>query len=484
MSRESDEDDEVCNGESNDCNPQSGLLWKLLFFIMLRQSVFKVSNRAVKYLLAFLKYFIQVIGEFFNTPSIVNLSHKLPQTFTSAETLICNSKSDFTSFVVCPKCDSIYHPDDCIRNVFGVKESLQCLHQPNPNRRNKCNTVLLKKVKYGNSFKLMPKKAYPYYSLQKSLDRLSQSTNFIHICEDWRKRCTTSSQFLSMFDVYDGQVWHDFTCDKYGKFLHNPFCYLLTMNVDWFQPFTHTEYSIGAIYLTVQNLPRHLRYKEENIILIGIIPGPSEPSLSLNSYLTPFVEELMTGWTTGFVIHDKHGTALKARVALSCVACDIPASRKVCGFLSHNASQGCNKCLKSFLSISPGKLDYSEFDTETWPLRNLDEHRKYCNEILGATSAKEKKSLESKYGIRYSILLALPYFDPLRFTVIDPMHNLYLGTGKHVFKIWLKQEIINNNDLSKINDLASQFTCPAGVGRIPSKVSSNYGSFTAAQWKT
>ena len=33
----------------------------------------------------------------------------------------------------------------------------------------------------------MPKKAYPYYSLQKSLDRLSQSTNFIHVCEDWRK---------------------------------------------------------------------------------------------------------------------------------------------------------------------------------------------------------------------------------------------------------------------------------------------------------
>ena len=64
------------------------------------------------------------------------------------------------------------------------------------------------------------------------------------------------------------------------------------------------------------------------------------------------------------------------------------------------------------------------------------------------------------------------------------MHNLYLGTGKHVFKIWLKQEIINNNDLFKINDLASQFTCPAGVGRIPSKVSSNYGSFNAAQWKT
>ena len=130
------------------------------------------------------------------------------------------------------------------------------------------------------------------------------------------------------------------------------------MNVDWFQPFTHTEYSLGAIYMTVQYLPRNLRYRQENVILIGIIPGPSEPPISLNSYLTPLVEKLKIGWLSGFTIHDKHSNPLKARVALSCVACDIPASRKVCGFLSHNAAKGCNKCLKEFLSVSPGKLYY------------------------------------------------------------------------------------------------------------------------------
>ena len=81
-------------------------------------------------------------------------------------------------------------------------------------------------------------------------------------------------------------------------------------------------------------MPRIARYKEEYIILIGIIPGPTEPSLSLNSYLTPLVQELQIGWTSG-LIHDKYGTVVKVRVALSCVACDIPASRKVCGFLSH-----------------------------------------------------------------------------------------------------------------------------------------------------
>ena len=38
-----------------------------------------------------------------------------------------------------------------------------------------------------------------------------------------------------------------------------------------------------------------------------------------------------------------------------------------------------------------------------------------------------------QHGVCYSILLALPYFDPTRFTAIDSMHNLFLGTGNHIF---------------------------------------------------
>ncbi len=38
----------------------------------------------------------------------------------------------------------------------------------------------------------------------------------------------------------------------------------------------------------------------------------------------------------------------------------------------------------------------------------------------------EMAKLESKSGCRYSIL---PYFDPVRMHLIDPMHNLYLGTA-------------------------------------------------------
>ena len=32
------------------------------------------------------------------------------------------------------------------------------------------------------------------------------------------------------------------------------------------------------------------------------------------------------------------------------------------------------------------------------------------------------------------MLLSLPYFDPVQFTIIDPMNNLFLGSGKHACK--------------------------------------------------
>ena len=63
------------------------------------------------------------------------------------------------------------------------------------------------------------------------------------------------------------------------------------MNVDWFNPFKDAPYSAGAIYFVIQNLPRTERYKLENVILVGLIPGPREPKI-MNFYLRPLVKDL------------------------------------------------------------------------------------------------------------------------------------------------------------------------------------------------
>ena len=73
--------------------------------------------------------------------------------------------------------------------------------------------------------------------------------------------------------------------------------------------------------------------------MVGLIPGPKEPKYTINSYLYPLVTELQKFWS-GVKLSTTEGSKV-IRVALTCIACDIPATRKVCGFLSHNACKGC-----------------------------------------------------------------------------------------------------------------------------------------------
>ena len=73
-------------------------------------------------------------------------------------------------------------------------------------------------------------------------------------------------------------------------FLSGDWGFGLMINVDWFQPYKHTTFSVGAIYLSVMNLPRSMRFKRENVILVGILPGPSEPKHDMNTYIEPLVD--------------------------------------------------------------------------------------------------------------------------------------------------------------------------------------------------
>ncbi len=67
----------------------------------------------------------------------------------------------------------------------------------------------------------------------------------------------------------------------------------LCFSVDWFQPFDHTQHSEGVIYLSVLNLPQHERFLKENVILVGVVPGPKEPELHMNTFLQPLVDDLI-----------------------------------------------------------------------------------------------------------------------------------------------------------------------------------------------
>ena len=64
-------------------------------------------------------------------------------------------------------------------------------------------------------------------------------------------------------------------------------------------------------------------------------------------------------------------------------------------------------------------------------------------------------------------LLSLLYFDPVRFTIVDPMHNIYLGSGKHVFKVWINRNLITLKDLEQFEEKMKKFKVPSSAGRLP-----------------
>ena len=78
-----------------------------------------------------------------------------------------------------------------------------------------------------------------------------------------------------------GRLWKEFLLFNGLPFLAAKYSLAFMLNIDWFQPFKHRTYSVGVMYLSIMNLPRRIRFKRENIILLGLIPGPSEPPLTI-----------------------------------------------------------------------------------------------------------------------------------------------------------------------------------------------------------
>ena len=184
------------------------------------------------------------------------------------------------------------------------------------------------------------------------------------LCEQWRNRIS-SDKFT---DVYDGEMWKHFMRVSDGlPFLSSPNNYLLLLNCDWFQPFTHTTFAVGVLYIAVANLPRRIRFIRDHVLLVGVIPGPTEPSKNINTFLEPMIVDLRALWK-GVVFNIK-GRAITVRAALSCVACDVPAGRKLGGFVGHRGKRGCTKCLKEFPSEFGTYTDYSGFRKADWESR-------------------------------------------------------------------------------------------------------------------
>jgi len=236
-----------------------------------------------------------------------------------------------------------------------------------------------------------------------------------------------------MRDIFHGDYLRNFKGPDglhFGKGGHEGH-YAFSLCVDFFNPYMNKlagkKTSIGLISLICLNLPPSLRYKPENMFLAGIVPGPREPPLTtLNHYLTPVVDDLVEFWETGvlFTRTYNYPEGRTIRCALIALVSDLPASRKAAGFAAHSHEHFCSIC------HSTRSKDQNSTDYYSWKKRTNDECRSQADIYEAASDEETRASQFERYGVRWSELLRLPYFDIVKCVVVDAMHNLFLGLIK------------------------------------------------------
>jgi hypothetical protein len=171
-----------------------------------------------------------------------------------------------------------------------------------------------------------------------------QRPNFEQNLAKWANRHVNGD---ILADIYDGEVWKTFKSDDTLFFTPELADSNLgiMINLDWFQPFDRTIYSTGVIYGVICNLPREIRFRQENMLILGLLPGPHEVHAdNINHFLSPIVTELLEFWTGVIIKTPNNPTGKTVRMAIICCSSDIPAARKLCGHIS--ALAACHRCYK------------------------------------------------------------------------------------------------------------------------------------------
>lgn len=241
-------------------------------------------------------------------------------------------------------------------------------------------------------------------------------------------------------DIFDAPELRSF-CGPDGKlFLERPgneARLIFALNMDGFNPFQGKEAgkkgSVGGIYMVCLNLPPEIRHDIENMYCVGIIPGPHEPSLDqINHFLRLLVDELEEFDDPG-VFYNRTAKYPKGRV-VRCVViplvCDLPAARQMAGFSSHAALTFCSLCKLSL-------RDTDDLNHTCWERKTGEEHRHYAQQWRDAENEEIRTKIFNDHGVRWSELLRLWYWDPVKYTVIDSMHAFSLGAlCRLVRKVW------------------------------------------------
>ena len=249
-------------------------------------------------------------------------------------------------------------------------------------------------------------------------------------------------------------------------------CYIrgeiqLVLNVDGVPVFKSRKMSVWPIWVQVFNLPPRLRSAFSNMSLLGLWHGVTKPDFD---YFLPSLQIEIESLCKRNVNIPYLGYV---RFKLRSIVCDMPAKANM---LCMNQFIGYNSCPHCFIL---GKYAYHKM---IFSVAKSFIHRETKSFKLCGTKAKKQK--EIVYGIKsytpMNYLIDLPWNCP-----IDPMHQVFLGTGKTLTKMLIS--FVKGNFVTLLDDLILSCKVPQDILHRPKRVGevqfwkamiSNYFCFT------
>lgn len=331
------------------------------------------------------------------------------------------------AFACCPKCFALYS-DGEVPDLCSFKETTTS---------NPCREPLFCVRRVGDKMQSVFAREYFHQTLNIWLGKLLCRPGVEDLLD---RDVFAESPDGSQTDIFSGDVLRHFSASDGSTFLPSRPSegrYIFGLCVDAFNPFLNKQAgkkaSSTAVYMVLLNLPPSVRYKVENMYLAGVVPGPREPSLTqINHLLRPLVNDLLEFWDPGVWYTRTHycTPGKLVRAALVPLVCDLKAARQVMGHGSHSARKFCSVCSLPW----ERRNEISEASRVPVP---AEEFRKCAVEWKMARSQSERDKAFKRHGIRWSVLLDLPYWDPPRFTIVDSMHTILLGhLHRHCSIIW------------------------------------------------
>ncbi|KAJ7205556.1 hypothetical protein GGX14DRAFT_568891 [Mycena pura] len=373
----------------------------------------------------------------------------LPRTL---KTVFANFKinDNFAVHPVCFHCHFVFPPDvsegtfcsDCDEEVFGAATRDADFGPPEDADLN------LGDLPPTGSKKRKPYMVAPIQLLSTGLRDFFKRPGMVSAVDAWKTQIGVDGELRCM---QDGEVWKEIKDANEQPFFYGP-------------------------------------DSDQEFVWESVLAWTGSVEVKLQGYLKIIVDDLIMLYDEGIVVKTpEYPDGKRVRVALVAIIADHPAMCKLCGFADHShKTMPCTKCEVSHDDLLTDKSLRNKF-----PARDGEEHRRLCKMHKELSTQEEKDEFLATYGAQWTEIARIDYFDLVRYTIVDPMHNLLLGVAKNQwFARWIETGTLRANrpqtarELNIVHEFLEDFESPLWAGHLPLRVGEAAGgSLTADEYK-